>query len=189
MKMFALESGENNTPKDKLKISRAQRDIDAVHWLQVADLISQVICQLSADVAQDHNPRYHDGLHLTNHICNVRRNRPYTVFVCVGFSGMTAGDCFWGTRTRSRMYKYWVTQRVLGVDRAKNTNSLYWKFKQEKQGTVIISSCFCIGTGTNSIQLQLKMDLVRTIIDPARRSLRLIWIHPMDQEERTEAKE
>ncbi|XP_049285518.1 afadin isoform X1 [Anopheles funestus] len=31
MKMFALESGENNTPKDKLKISRAQRDIDAVH--------------------------------------------------------------------------------------------------------------------------------------------------------------
>lgn len=29
--MFALESGENNTPKDKLKISRAQRDIDAVH--------------------------------------------------------------------------------------------------------------------------------------------------------------
>lgn len=29
--MFALESGEN-TPKDKLKISRAQRDIDAVHW-------------------------------------------------------------------------------------------------------------------------------------------------------------
>lgn len=30
MKMFALESGEN-TPKDKLKISRAQRDIDAVH--------------------------------------------------------------------------------------------------------------------------------------------------------------
>lgn len=32
MKMFALESGENQTPKDKLKISRAQRDIDAVHW-------------------------------------------------------------------------------------------------------------------------------------------------------------
>ncbi|XP_055713819.1 afadin isoform X3 [Phlebotomus papatasi] len=31
MKMFALESGENQTPKDKLKISRAQRDIDAVH--------------------------------------------------------------------------------------------------------------------------------------------------------------
>lgn len=31
MKMFALESGENNTPKDKVKISRAQRDIDAVH--------------------------------------------------------------------------------------------------------------------------------------------------------------
>lgn len=31
MKMFALESGEDNTPKDKLKISRAQRDIDAVH--------------------------------------------------------------------------------------------------------------------------------------------------------------
>lgn len=31
MKMFALESGENNTPRDKLKISRAQRDIDAVH--------------------------------------------------------------------------------------------------------------------------------------------------------------
>jgi afadin len=30
MKMFALESGENS-PKDKLKISRAQRDIDAVH--------------------------------------------------------------------------------------------------------------------------------------------------------------
>lgn len=31
MKMFALESGENQTPKDRLKISRAQRDIDAVH--------------------------------------------------------------------------------------------------------------------------------------------------------------
>lgn len=31
MKMFALESGEDQTPKDKLKISRAQRDIDAVH--------------------------------------------------------------------------------------------------------------------------------------------------------------
>lgn len=31
MKMFALESGESNTPKDKVKISRAQRDIDAVH--------------------------------------------------------------------------------------------------------------------------------------------------------------
>ncbi len=31
MKMFELESGENQTPKDKLKISRAQRDIDAVH--------------------------------------------------------------------------------------------------------------------------------------------------------------
>lgn len=31
MKMFALESGENNTPKEKMKISRAQRDIDAVH--------------------------------------------------------------------------------------------------------------------------------------------------------------
>lgn len=28
MKMFALESGENQTPKDKLKISRAQRLID-----------------------------------------------------------------------------------------------------------------------------------------------------------------
>ncbi|XP_026729442.1 afadin isoform X4 [Trichoplusia ni] len=31
MKMFALESGEATTPKDKVKISRAQRDIDAVH--------------------------------------------------------------------------------------------------------------------------------------------------------------
>lgn len=31
MKMFALESGEHSTPKDKVKISRAQRDIDAVH--------------------------------------------------------------------------------------------------------------------------------------------------------------
>nr|XP_049703132.1 afadin isoform X2 [Helicoverpa armigera] len=31
MKMFALESGEASTPKDKVKISRAQRDIDAVH--------------------------------------------------------------------------------------------------------------------------------------------------------------
>jgi afadin len=31
MKMFALDAGENQTPKDKLKISRAQRDIDAVH--------------------------------------------------------------------------------------------------------------------------------------------------------------
>ncbi|KAL9896880.1 adherens junction formation factor afadin isoform 3-T4 [Glossina fuscipes fuscipes] len=31
MKMFALDSGEDHTPKDKLKISRAQRDIDAVH--------------------------------------------------------------------------------------------------------------------------------------------------------------
>ncbi|XP_053964572.1 afadin isoform X1 [Anastrepha ludens] len=31
MKMFALESGDDHTPKDKLKISRAQRDIDAVH--------------------------------------------------------------------------------------------------------------------------------------------------------------
>lgn len=31
MKMFALESGEDQTPKDKLKISRAQRDIDNVH--------------------------------------------------------------------------------------------------------------------------------------------------------------
>ncbi|XP_050342445.1 afadin isoform X1 [Nymphalis io] len=30
MKMFALESGEASTPKDKVKISRAQRDIDAV---------------------------------------------------------------------------------------------------------------------------------------------------------------
>ncbi|XP_061377964.1 afadin isoform X2 [Danaus plexippus] len=31
MKMFALESGDPSTPKDKVKISRAQRDIDAVH--------------------------------------------------------------------------------------------------------------------------------------------------------------
>ncbi|XP_063621127.1 afadin isoform X2 [Cydia splendana] len=31
MKMFALEAGDPNTPKDKVKISRAQRDIDAVH--------------------------------------------------------------------------------------------------------------------------------------------------------------
>ncbi|XP_055907102.1 afadin isoform X2 [Eupeodes corollae] len=31
MKMFAFESGEDQTPKDKLKISRAQRDIDAAH--------------------------------------------------------------------------------------------------------------------------------------------------------------
>ncbi|CAH2075120.1 unnamed protein product, partial [Iphiclides podalirius] len=31
MKMFALEAGDRSTPKDKVKISRAQRDIDAVH--------------------------------------------------------------------------------------------------------------------------------------------------------------
>ncbi|XP_068630825.1 afadin isoform X2 [Battus philenor] len=31
MKMFALETGDRSTPKDKVKISRAQRDIDAVH--------------------------------------------------------------------------------------------------------------------------------------------------------------
>lgn len=30
MKMFALEAGDASTPKDKVKISRAQRDIDAV---------------------------------------------------------------------------------------------------------------------------------------------------------------
>lgn len=28
MKMFAMETGEDGTPKDKVKISRAQRDID-----------------------------------------------------------------------------------------------------------------------------------------------------------------
>lgn len=28
MKMFAMETGESGTPKDKSKISRAQRDID-----------------------------------------------------------------------------------------------------------------------------------------------------------------
>lgn len=28
MKMFAMETGENGTPKDKSKISRAQREID-----------------------------------------------------------------------------------------------------------------------------------------------------------------
>jgi afadin len=28
MKMFAMETGEEGTPKDKVKISRAQRDID-----------------------------------------------------------------------------------------------------------------------------------------------------------------
>ncbi|KAJ2939616.1 hypothetical protein O0L34_g14333 [Tuta absoluta] len=31
MKLFALEAGDPHTPKDKVKISRAQRDIDAVH--------------------------------------------------------------------------------------------------------------------------------------------------------------
>lgn len=30
MKMFAMESGEGETPKDKSKISRAQRDIDNI---------------------------------------------------------------------------------------------------------------------------------------------------------------
>ncbi|KAL3281502.1 hypothetical protein HHI36_004709, partial [Cryptolaemus montrouzieri] len=30
MKMFAMESGEDSTPKDKSKISRAQRDIDTL---------------------------------------------------------------------------------------------------------------------------------------------------------------
>ena len=28
MKMFAKETGENETPKDKMKTSRAQRDIE-----------------------------------------------------------------------------------------------------------------------------------------------------------------
>jgi hypothetical protein len=28
MKMFAMETGEDGTPKDKVKISRAQRDIE-----------------------------------------------------------------------------------------------------------------------------------------------------------------
>jgi hypothetical protein len=28
MKMFAMETGEDGTPRDKVKISRAQRDID-----------------------------------------------------------------------------------------------------------------------------------------------------------------
>lgn len=32
MKMFAMETGEAETPKDKVKISRAQRDIE--HWRQ-----------------------------------------------------------------------------------------------------------------------------------------------------------
>jgi afadin len=30
MKMFAMETGEDGTPKDKVKISRAQRDIEGV---------------------------------------------------------------------------------------------------------------------------------------------------------------
>jgi afadin len=30
MKMFAMETGEDGTPKDKVKISRAQRDIDNI---------------------------------------------------------------------------------------------------------------------------------------------------------------
>lgn len=30
MKMFAMETGEHGTPKDKSKISRAQRDIDNI---------------------------------------------------------------------------------------------------------------------------------------------------------------
>lgn len=30
MKMFAMETGEDATPKDKVKISRAQRDIDNI---------------------------------------------------------------------------------------------------------------------------------------------------------------
>lgn len=28
MKMFAMETGENGTPRDKVKISKAQREID-----------------------------------------------------------------------------------------------------------------------------------------------------------------
>jgi afadin len=28
MKMFAMETGEDGTPRDKVKISRAQREID-----------------------------------------------------------------------------------------------------------------------------------------------------------------
>lgn len=31
MKMFAMETGESGTPKDKSKISRAQRDIDNIN--------------------------------------------------------------------------------------------------------------------------------------------------------------
>lgn len=30
MKMFAMETGEDGTPRDKVKISRAQRDIDNI---------------------------------------------------------------------------------------------------------------------------------------------------------------
>lgn len=30
MKMFAMETGEDGTPRDKVKISRAQRDIDTI---------------------------------------------------------------------------------------------------------------------------------------------------------------
>jgi len=30
MKMFAMETGEDGTPRDKVKISRAQRDIDTL---------------------------------------------------------------------------------------------------------------------------------------------------------------
>lgn len=31
MKMFAMETGEDGTPRDKVKISRAQRDIDNIN--------------------------------------------------------------------------------------------------------------------------------------------------------------
>lgn len=30
MKMFAMETGEDGTPRDKVKISRAQREIDNI---------------------------------------------------------------------------------------------------------------------------------------------------------------
>jgi afadin len=31
MKMFAMETGEDGTPRDKVKISRAQREIDNIN--------------------------------------------------------------------------------------------------------------------------------------------------------------
>lgn len=41
MKMFAMETGEEGTPKDKVKISRAQRDIDNLNSPSMPNNVSK----------------------------------------------------------------------------------------------------------------------------------------------------